>query len=114
LVEGTNWYYHKWTHWTKDSPHSLMWLLEKCICSLLLLYKWGTIRGIHWKITGPHQNSSTWSVVETLWNKTRFFSVLRSLQFSSNNIHETEKERWKLQLIAENGNYIWQAQWFIC
>jgi len=56
-VEETNRYYHQyWTHWTKDGPSWLMWLFRKCVCFGQLLYRWGTIRGTLWKITGGHKN----------------------------------------------------------
>ena len=41
-----------WTHWTKDDPHCLTWQFRKCVCFWQLLFRWGTIRGTRWKITG--------------------------------------------------------------
>lgn len=92
-----------WTQWTKNCNHCLMWLFKERICSLLILYKLGMIRGIQCKITDMHQRSSTWSVLQTLWNKKDSFlySDLSAVQWQ-------HKWTWKGQMKTTSDSRKWE------
>ena len=59
-----------WTCWMKDGPQCLKWQFRTCVCFWQLLCRWGTIRGICWKITSQQQNSASWPFTEANLKKT--------------------------------------------